>query len=180
METSTNADQNTELKKVHQLLAKNIDDLKYLVLCNMHLEEKTRAMSGAPRLEVNRISDFEQESAESLEEWVNREFAPKAEKKERAPFKYNEHAETLEEWVAKSQKIQPKSVKPSQSVLDRIEQWLMNEAKKDLFAQLDTINNGPEGLSSEYVRELGMNLISLADKLDSLKFEINISGKSTK
>lgn len=146
MDTTQNADQHVEIKKVRQLLAKNIDDFKYLVLCNMRLEENSRPSTETLRLDVNRISGFEEKPTENLEEWVNKEFASKG--------------------VAK---IKPKNTKSSVTIIDFVEQWLMNEAKKDLFAQMDAIYGGPEGLSSEYIRALGTNLISLADKLDRMK-----------
>ena len=132
-----------EIKKVRQLLAKNIDDFKYLILCNMRLEGQIKPSSQPLRLDMNRISELQQ--------------------------KFDDSGETLEQWVAK-QKIRPKKSKSSsQTVIDMVEQWLMNEAKKDLFAEMDAVYGGPEELSSEYVRQLGLNLISLADKLDRMK-----------
>jgi hypothetical protein len=70
--------------------------------------------------------------------------------------------------VARQKKVVPKKTK-TDTFMDRIEQWLMNEAKKDLFAEMDSKYGGPEGLSSEYIRELGTNLISLADKLEKIQ-----------
>ena len=147
--TTKNFDQNTEINKVHQLLAKNIDDFKYLVLCNMRLKENSNPSSDILHLDVNRISDLQQIPTENLEAWVNKEGAPKSAKKEEPP-----------------QKVKSKN---RRTVIDMVEQWLMNEAKKDLFAEMDAKYGGPQELSSDNIRELGQNLISLADKLDKMK-----------
>jgi len=168
METSQKLDQSAELKKVHELLAKNIDDFKYLVLCNMRLEEDNKPSEETLRLDVNRISDFQVKPTESLEEWVKTEFAPKTTKNEGSTFSYAKPGETLEQWVSR-QSVKPMKAKRRLTIIDHIEQWLMNEAKKDMFAEVDGICKNPEGLSSEYIRELGMNLLSLADKLDKMK-----------
>jgi len=177
METTQNLDHGEELKKVHELLSKNIDDFKYLVLCNMRLDqndkslnESNRIPSEALRLDMNRVSDFQQMPTESLEDWVAREFSPKPAKEE-SSLTYDVPGESLEEWVAK-QSVKPKTIKiarKSVTFVDKIEQWLMDEAKKDLFAEIDGIYASPEGLSPEYIRELGFNLLSLANKLEKLK-----------
>ena len=148
MDAQQNIDQEAGINKIQQLLTQNLDNFKYLVLCNRQLEEKTRPSKEPLRLDSNRISEFQQETTESLEEWVNREFAPKP---------------------AKNERIKPKKTQSSRTIIDAIEQWLMEEAKKDLFAQMDVSNGSVDGLSSEYIRELGLNLISLADKLDKMK-----------
>ena len=169
MNTQNDVDQSIELKKVRQLLAKNIDDFKYLALFNMRLEEKSRPSTEALHLDINRISDYQEKSSESLEDWVSKELAPKTDKKQESSFTDYRSGETLEQWVAR-QKLKPKVIKKKNStIIDKIEQWLMNEAKKDLFAEIDAISNNGEGLSSENIRELGLNLISLADKLDRMK-----------
>jgi len=168
MDSTQNLDQTAEIKKVHQLLAKNIDDFKYLVLCNMRLEEKSKPSDDILHLDVNRISDFEVKPTETLEEWVNRDLASQPVKKEVTPVVNEKPGEPLEQWVAR-QRVRPKRNKTSRTIIDIVEQWLINEAKKDLFAEIDALNGGPEKLSSEHIRELGMNLIALADKLDKMK-----------
>ena len=155
MDSTQNADHQAEIEKVRELLARNIDDFKYLVLSNTRLEEKFSSPTEPLRLDVNRISGFEIQRTENLEEWVNKKTVAKS-------------TESLEQWVGK-QKVKSKKNNTSGTIIDKIERWLMNEAKKDLFAEMDAKYGGPEGLSSQYVREIGMNLIALADKLDRLK-----------
>jgi len=167
MDTLQDSEHIEEIRKVHQLLAKNIDDLKYLALCNMRLDEDKRPSKDYVQLDVNRITDIQMMPTENLEEWVGRELAGKTVKQESSTFAHQLPGETLEQWVAR-QKIKQVKIKPSRTILDMAEQWLMNEAKKDLFAEIDAIQSGPEGLSSTYIRELGMNLITLADKLDRI------------
>lgn len=168
MDTTKNSDHNLEIEKVRKLLSQNIDEFKYLALSNMRLGENSKSSKETLRLDVNRISDFEQNKTESLEEWVGREFAPKTDKKPGSAFTYDVAGETLEHWV-KRQKVQPKNKNTRPTIIDNIEQWLMNEAKKDLFAEMDAKFGSPEGFSSDYIRDLGQSLISLADKLDKMK-----------
>jgi hypothetical protein len=177
MDTSYKLDQTSiekeEIKKVRQLLAKNIDDFKYLVLSNMHLEEKYKTSNTPLRLNANRFSDFKTDSSENLEEWVAREFAPKTSAKPQAQDKISFTSEipgeTLEQWVARQGKGVGTPKYSNKTVIDRLERWLMNEAKKDIFAEMESQLHGPEELSSQHVRELGNTLIALADKLDRIK-----------
>lgn len=175
METARDLDQNLELKKVRKLLAKNIDDFKYLVLCNMRLEKNNTPSDQPLHLDINRTSAYQDETTESLEDWVNREFTPKPVQKEKSFFKEDISGETLEQWVAR-QKIRSNKTNSSKTIIDHIELWLMNEAKKDLFKEMDKIYGGPEGLSSGYIRELGLNLITLANKLEEIKSRTQSNG----
>jgi len=150
METQQYLNQSTEIGKTYQMLSKHIDDFKYLVLYNMRLEEKNDAAKELLHLDVNRISNFQDNP------------------KTRSSSGSDSSGETLEQWVSK-QKIKTKKTPVTPTVLDHLEQWLMNEAKKDLFAEIDAVYGGTNGLNSDYIREIGTNLISLADKLDAMK-----------
>jgi len=191
MDTLYNLEQKStdkdEIEKVRSLLAKNIDDFKHLVLFNMRLEEKSKSLNQeiksntVPlRADINRLTDFDQKTTESLEDWVAREFAhqnvakkdPKqaAIERVRANSTFEVPGETLEQWVARQGKLksEPK-IKTTKTVIDFVEEWLMNEAKKDIFADMDAKFGGTEELSSDYIRDLGATLIALADKIDRLK-----------
>ena len=150
METQEYLDQSADVKKTYQTLSKHIDDFKYLVLYNMRLEESLNPSKDTVHLDVNRISEFQE--------------TPKSRASSKADFS----GETLEQWVSR-QKIKTRKTPETPTVLDHLERWLMNEAKKDLFAEIDAVYGGTNGLSADYIREIGMNLVSLADKLDKMK-----------
>lgn len=177
MESSYKLDQTPiekdEIKKVRQLLAKNIDDFKYLVLSNMFLEEKHKPADAPLRLNANRITDFKSDSTESLEEWVAKEFAPKTtakpETRRTTMLAPDVAGESLEQWVDRQGKGVIADKYSNKTIIDKLEKWLMNEAKKDIFAEMEAQLHGPEELSSQHVRELGNTLIALADKLERIK-----------
>jgi len=167
MDTLYNLEQKStdkdEIEKVRSLLAKNIDDFKHLVLFNMRLEEKSKSLNQeiksntVPlRADINRLTDFDQKQA--------------AIERVRANSTFEVPGETLEQWVARQGKLksEPK-IKTTKTVIDFVEEWLMNEAKKDIFADMDAKFGGTEELSSDYIRDLGATLIALADKIDRLK-----------
>jgi hypothetical protein len=126
-----------EIKKARETWGENINSFKSMVL-KVSAHAKTKPSNDPLRLNVNRISDFQTEVP----------------------------GETLEQWVARQKTIPKKKAKPSRSIMDRIEQWLINEAIKDLFKELNKIYDETANLSSESIRELGVHLISLADKMD--------------
>ncbi len=133
-----------EISRVRQLLNKNIDDFKYQVLSSMP----------EPR----------QKETENLEEWVAREFAPRSRNRVVEPSD-DVPGETLEEWVSR-QRIKPKATQSRRTFLDIIEQWIINEVKKDLFAGIDVKHTDASKLSSYELRDLGRKLIALADKVE--------------
>jgi len=150
-----------EAEKVCQLLAKNIDDFKFLVLSSMkQQEEESSRLSESFHSGVNRIA--ESEPKETLEEWVAREFEAKSPR--RSP-EMEIPGETLEEWVFR-QPVKSFSSKDRRSLLGKVEQWIEDEIKNDWIKMIDAQYGTPEGLSSSYVRDLGKRLIALADKLE--------------